>query len=43
MPLADGLTDGWVACYAISLLFYGVGVGGEYPMTATSGKQYVTV
>lgn len=28
--------NGWVICYAWSLFFYGVGVGGEYPMTATS-------
>ena len=31
--------NGWVICYALSLLFYGVGVGGEYPMTATSGME----
>jgi MFS family permease len=31
--------NGWVACYAISLLFYGVGVGGEYPMTATAAME----
>ncbi|KAK3709682.1 hypothetical protein LTR37_010709 [Vermiconidia calcicola] len=32
-----GITlNGWVICYALSLLFYGIGVGGEYPMTATS-------
>ncbi|KAI9810011.1 MAG: hypothetical protein M1826_003802 [Phylliscum demangeonii] len=28
--------NGWVICYAWSLFVYGVGVGGEYPMTATS-------
>ena len=27
--------NGWVICYALSLFFYGIGVGGEYPMTAT--------
>ncbi|KAH0014606.1 MFS general substrate transporter, partial [Aureobasidium melanogenum] len=26
--------NGWVICYVWSLFFYGVGVGGEYPMTA---------
>ncbi|KAI9781403.1 MAG: hypothetical protein M1839_005997 [Geoglossum umbratile] len=31
--------NGWVICYALSLFFYGVGVGGEYPMTATSGME----
>lgn len=31
--------NGWVACYAWSLFFYGIGVGGEYPMTATSGME----
>lgn len=31
--------DGWVVCYVFSLLFYGIGVGGEYPMTATSGME----
>jgi len=30
---------GWVICYAWSLFVYGVGVGGEYPMTATSGME----
>ena len=32
-------TDGWVICYVWSLFFYGIGVGGEYPMTATSGME----
>jgi MFS family permease len=32
-------TNGWVICYVWSLFFYGVGVGGEYPMTATSGME----
>lgn len=31
--------NGWVICYVLSLFFYGVGVGGEYPMTATSGME----
>jgi MFS family permease len=37
---AWGVTqEGWVICYAWALFFYGVGVGGEYPMTATSGME----
>ena len=31
--------NGWIICYVWSLFFYGVGVGGEYPMTATSGME----
>lgn len=31
--------EGFVICYAWSLFFYGIGVGGEYPMTATSGME----
>lgn len=31
--------EGFVICYAWSLFVYGVGVGGEYPMTATSGME----
>lgn len=31
--------NGWVICYAWSLWFYSLGVGGEYPMTATSGME----
>ena len=31
--------NGWVICYCWALFFYGVGVGGEYPMTATSGME----
>ncbi|EGP92313.1 uncharacterized protein MYCGRDRAFT_33628 [Zymoseptoria tritici IPO323] len=31
--------NGWVVCYVWSLFFYGIGVGGEYPMTATSGME----
>lgn len=31
--------NGWVICYAWSLFFYSIGVGGEYPMTATMGME----
>jgi hypothetical protein len=31
--------NGWVICYALSLFFYGIGVGGEYPMTATAAME----
>lgn len=31
--------NGWVICYVLSLMFYSFGVGGEYPMTATSGME----
>ncbi|KAI9708172.1 MAG: hypothetical protein M1820_004126 [Bogoriella megaspora] len=31
--------NGWIICYVWSLFFYGIGVGGEYPMTATSGME----
>ncbi|KAK0716957.1 major facilitator superfamily domain-containing protein [Lasiosphaeria miniovina] len=31
--------NGWVICYAWSLFFYGFGVGGEYPITATSSME----
>lgn len=31
--------NGWVICYAWSLWFYGIGVGGEYPMTATAAME----
>jgi hypothetical protein len=31
--------NGWVICYAISLFIYGVGVGGEYPMTSTAAME----
>ncbi len=27
--------NGWVICYAWSVFIYGIGVGGEYPMTST--------
>lgn len=37
---AWGITEnGWVVCYVWSLFFYGIGVGGEYPMTATAGME----
>ena len=40
LTAAWGVTqNGWVICYAWSLFVYGVGVGGEYPMTATSGME----
>ncbi|EAU38263.1 hypothetical protein ATEG_01506 [Aspergillus terreus NIH2624] len=40
LTAAWGVTqNGWVVCYAWSLFFYGIGVGGEYPMTATSGME----
>lgn len=36
LTAAYGVTmNGWVICYAWSLFFYSIGVGGEYPMTAT--------
>ncbi|KAH7359193.1 major facilitator superfamily domain-containing protein [Plectosphaerella cucumerina] len=31
--------QGWVIFYAWSLFFYGLGVGGEYPITATSSME----
>lgn len=31
--------EGFVICYAWSLFVYGIGLGGEYPMTATSGME----
>ncbi|KAI9747587.1 MAG: hypothetical protein M4579_007434 [Chaenotheca gracillima] len=40
LTAAWGVTEnGWVICYAFSLFFYSVGVGGEYPMTATSSME----
>ncbi|KAF2196030.1 MFS phosphate transporter [Delitschia confertaspora ATCC 74209] len=40
LTAAWGITqNGWVICYVWSLFFYGIGVGGEYPMTATSGME----
>jgi MFS family permease len=34
--------NGWVICYAWALFFYGIGVGGEYPMTATAAMENAT-
>lgn len=31
--------NGWVIGYALSLFIYGVGVGGEYPMTSTRALE----
>ena len=31
--------QGWAICYAFSLFVYGFGVGGEYPMTATTSIE----
>ncbi|KAF8308788.1 MFS general substrate transporter, partial [Clavulina sp. PMI_390] len=31
--------EGWVICYAWALWWYGVGVGGEYPMTSTRSME----
>ncbi|SZF06072.1 unnamed protein product [Blumeria hordei] len=31
--------NGWIIFYAISLFIYGIGVGGEYPMTATAAME----
>ncbi|CAG8012921.1 unnamed protein product [Penicillium salamii] len=40
LTAAWGMTlNGWVICYAWSLFFYSIGVGGEYPMTATIGME----
>ncbi|KAF3038450.1 hypothetical protein E8E12_001637 [Didymella heteroderae] len=40
LTAAWGVTqNGWVICYVWSLFFYGIGVGGEYPMTATAGME----
>lgn len=37
---AWGVTkNGWIICYVWSLFFYGIGVGGEYPMTATAAME----
>lgn len=33
--------NGWVIMYAISLLVFGVGVGGEYPMTSITAMEGV--
>jgi len=40
LTAAWGVTqNGWVICYVWSLFFYGIGVGGEYPMTATAAQE----
>lgn len=40
LTAAWGVTQsGWVICYVWALFFYGIGVGGEYPMTATAGME----
>jgi len=31
--------SGWTICYAISLLVFAVGVGGEYPMTSVTAME----
>ncbi|WFD38645.1 uncharacterized protein MJAP1_001606 [Malassezia japonica] len=31
--------NGWVICYAWCLFIYGIGVGGEYPMTSTRAME----
>ncbi|KAG9245951.1 major facilitator superfamily domain-containing protein [Calycina marina] len=31
--------QGWVIMYIVALFIYGVGVGGEYPMTATASME----
>ncbi|WRT65322.1 uncharacterized protein IL334_002265 [Kwoniella shivajii] len=31
--------QGWVICYGFSQFFYGIGVGGEYPMTSTTAME----
>ncbi|GFZ47035.1 hypothetical protein JCM24511_04261 [Saitozyma sp. JCM 24511] len=35
--------EGWVICYAWSQFIYGIGVGGEYPMTSTTQLESKTV
>ncbi|CAD6565565.1 MAG: hypothetical protein TREMPRED_001530 [Tremellales sp. Tagirdzhanova-0007] len=35
--------NGWVICYAWSQFIYGIGVGGEYPMTSTTALESKTV
>jgi MFS family permease len=34
--------NGWVICYGWSLFVYGLGVGGEYPMTSTRSMEGAT-
>lgn len=31
--------NGWIICYGWSLFIYGIGVGGEYPMTSTRAME----
>jgi len=31
--------QGWIIMYAFSLMFYSIGVGGEYPMTSTRAME----
>ncbi|ODN87114.1 Pi-transporter A-1 [Cryptococcus wingfieldii CBS 7118] len=31
--------EGWVICYGFAQFFYGIGVGGEYPMTSTTAME----
>ena len=31
--------NGWVICYGWAQFFYGIGVGGEYPMTSTTAME----
>ncbi|WWC87470.1 uncharacterized protein L201_002359 [Kwoniella dendrophila CBS 6074] len=35
--------QGWVICYGFSQFFYGIGVGGEYPMTSTTAMESKSV
>ncbi|WVQ83439.1 hypothetical protein IAT38_005580 [Cryptococcus sp. DSM 104549] len=35
--------EGWVICYGFSQFFYGIGVGGEYPMTSTTAMESKSV
>ncbi|RXK37001.1 Pi-transporter A-1 [Tremella mesenterica] len=35
--------EGWVVCYGVSQLVYGIGVGGEYPMTSTTAMESKSV
>lgn len=40
LTAAWGLSlNGWVICYAWAFFIYGVGLGGEFPMTATTGME----
>ncbi|WVO14752.1 hypothetical protein L204_102390 [Cryptococcus depauperatus] len=35
--------EGWVICYGFAQFFYGIGVGGEYPMTSTTAMESKSV